>query len=186
MPSAIPPSKNQGTCSRRGGVLAARAAYSAGAPLSLQRKRWERKRRGGSAPSALPPMRNRAKVPLRWNFPGLVPFEPGFPPMRAVLYCHARQVTPKVADLVPKKKPSYRTHKMGRPHKRPPFWKGVERGTRSSPLRLFFPPFLFCEKKWGAVRAGRPPGEGKSPPLRRLGQKLHSQESKSSPRMAAQ
>ena len=47
----------------------------------------------------------------------------------------------------------------GRPHKRPPFWRGVERGTRSSPLRLFFSPFLFREKKWGSRRVGGPRGE---------------------------
>src|SRR5699024_2901450 len=40
----------------------------------------------------------------------------------------------------------------GRPHKRPPFWRGVERGTRSSPLLLFFPRFLF-EKRNRALSA---------------------------------
>ena len=71
-----------------------------------QRKRWERKRRGGAAPSALPPMRNRAKCLLRWDCASLVPFEISFPPMRAVLYCHVRQVTVKTE--------SYR-QKIGRP-----------------------------------------------------------------------
>ena len=105
-----------------------------------QRKRWERKRRGGAAPSALLPMRNRAKFPLRWDCASPVPFEPSFPPMRKALYCHARQVTAKTI--------SHRK-KWGGPIKRPPFWRGVERGTRSSPLRLFFPRFLFREKKSG-------------------------------------
>ncbi len=55
-------------------MLAAQATYSAGAPLSLQRKRWERKRKGGAAPSALPPMRNRAKILLRRDCASAVPF----------------------------------------------------------------------------------------------------------------
>ncbi len=43
----------------------------------------------------------------------------------------------------------------------------MERGTRSSPLRLFFSRFLFCEKKSGATRAGCPCGEHQNPRLGR-------------------
>ena len=120
-----------------------------------QRKRWERKRRGGAAPSALPPMRNRAKFPLRWDFPGAVPFGRELPAYEGsvVLPC-------KTGD-----RKDWRSLPLigAAPLKRPPFWRGVERGTRSSPLRLFFPRFLFREKKSGATRAGCPCGEHKSP-----------------------
>ena len=121
-----------------------------------QRKRWERKRRGGAAPSALPPMRIPAKVPLRRDFPSSVPFERSFPPMRAALYCHARQVTAKTGGPHPQNGAA--------PFKRPPFWWGVERGTRSSPLRLFFPRFLFREKKSGPRWVSAPRGERKNSP----------------------
>ena len=58
--------------------------------------------------------------------------------------------------------------------RRPPTWRGVERGTRSSPLRLFFSPFLFAKRN-GALSAqdARParakiPGSPGSYPLNRL------------------
>ena len=76
--------------------------------------------------------------------------------MRKALYCYARQVTAKTV--------SHSQTNGAAPFKRPPFWRGVERGTRSSPLRLFFPRFLFREKKSGATRVGCPRGERKNSP----------------------
>ena len=122
-----------------------------------QRKRWERKRRGGAAPSALPPMRNRAKVLLRWDFPSPVPFGRELSAYEGSVVLPCKTGDRKDWRLLPL---------IGAaPKKRPPFWRGVERGTRSSPLRLFFPRFLFCEKKSGATRAGCLRGERKNPRL---------------------
>ena len=88
----------------RRGILSSpdRPLTQRGHRFLCERKRWERKRRGGAAPSALPPMRNRARVLLRWDCASPVPFEPGFPPMRKALYCHARQVTTKTGGHRPK------------------------------------------------------------------------------------
>ena len=137
-------------------MLAAQATYSAGAPLSLQRKRWERKRKGGAAPSALPPMRNRAKVLLRRDFPGAVPFEMSLLPMRAALYCHARQVAAKTE--------SYR-QKMGRPPKKAALLEGSGEGNEKFPSPPFLSPVSFprkeigrCPRRTPARRAQKSPG----------------------------
>ena len=88
-----------------------------------------------SAEGALPPLHSpqcasRLNVccgriaPVRCHLGG------SFPPMRVALYCHARQVTAKTGGLHP------------------------QNGAAPEKGRLFFPRFLFREKKSGATRAG--------------------------------
>ena len=121
-----------------------------------QRKRWERKRRGGIPPSALPPMRNQAKFPLRRDCASSVPFEPSFLPMRKVLYCHARQITAKTE--------SYR-QKIGRPPKKAALLEGSGEGNEKFPSPPFLFPVSFREKKSGSRRVGGLCGEHKTPTL---------------------
>ena len=96
-------------------ALAARAAYPAGAPLSLPKKAVGKKAQRGDTPSALPQGATGFEfccggISLAWRSK-----KPTLVPMRKALYCHARQVTPFPVDLVPQKKSSSSTPKWGGP-----------------------------------------------------------------------
>ncbi|OUN06236.1 hypothetical protein B5G43_09775 [Flavonifractor sp. An92] len=101
-----------------------------GSTAFFAKKAVGKKAQRGDTPLWTPPRRIPAFILLRRYFLSLAWPILGFPPIRKALY----------------------PGNMGRPHKRPPFWRGVERGTRSSPLLLFFPRFLF-EKRNRALSA---------------------------------
>ena len=145
-------------CSGQPGIiaLAGRAACSAGAPLSLQRKRWERKPRGGIPPSGLP--QNAPRPPSGCGGISL--------PWRGQF--QAFRLSGKRCTL-----PIWGGPRKGRP------FGGEWRGEREVPLSFFSFPGFFSRKeigrcprrtparrahlRRGPCRAGRPSGEDTTP-----------------------